>query len=553
MRISKKAREFWHSPLAGFDFWRDAGTAKFYPRLADWAINFFELELTLTNGEWRGLPFLLQPWQKQLVGHLFGWLRPDGTRRFRKLFLYVPRKNGKTELAAGLGLIFFVADNEPGAEVYNGALTITQAKILRNKIRTMIRSNPYLSERLSVPKGQHNTTISDPDTESILQVLAANEESTQGFNAHCAIVDELHTLPDGGFPGALAESMGTRRQPMMIEITTAADAGDNYCNQELDYAEQVRDGRVSDPELMPIIFRATDKDDPSDPAVWRKCNPSIGTTIKESFYHQQYKRMSKTAIGLARFKKYFLNLPTLQNKAWIDVEFWNACKADFPLSEMENKRCYMAIDRSNVSDISAIGLFFPDEMAYHCEFIVPRETAENNIAYSQWAKSGLIRISEFSAIRDDELFELAADLKQRYNVVGMLYDPWRMASLAEWISKRPMRPGYDDGKDPHGFGLGIPSVPVAQSYKELTGIVSAVEIAVKNKTLRHFGNPVLQWMIQNARTESDSKENVKIVKESKGSPKKIDGVITLLMSYKPVIVKDLFQVSVYETLGGLRE
>ena len=91
MRISKKAREFWHSPLAGFDFWRDAGTAKFYPRLADWAINFFERELTLTNGEWRGLPFLLQPWQKQLVGHLFGWLRPDGTRRFRKLFLYVPR------------------------------------------------------------------------------------------------------------------------------------------------------------------------------------------------------------------------------------------------------------------------------------------------------------------------------------------------------------------------------------------------------------------------------------------------------------------------------
>ena len=115
------------------------------------------------------------------------------------------------------------------------------------------------------------------------------------------------------------------------------------------------------------------------------------------------------------------------------------------------------------------------------------------------------------------------------------------------------RSGYDDGKDPHGFGLGIPAVPVAQSYKELSGIVSAVEIAVKNKTLRHFGNPVLQWMIQNARTESDSKENVKIVKESKGSPKKIDGVITLLMAYKPVIVKDLFQVSVYETLGGLRE
>ena len=108
-------RAFWKKPLAGFDFWAAPDGARFYPALAEWAVEFFPRELTFTTGRWAGLPFELQPWQQQLVGHAFGWLRPDGTRRFRRIFLYIPRKNGKTELAAGIGIILFCADDDPAA------------------------------------------------------------------------------------------------------------------------------------------------------------------------------------------------------------------------------------------------------------------------------------------------------------------------------------------------------------------------------------------------------------------------------------------------------
>lgn len=531
--MSPKGRlKFWKLPLAGFDFWRDTGNSKFYPHIAEWACNYIEENLSFTTGEFAGKPFILEPWQRQLIGHLFGWINPDGTRRFRKLFLYIPRKNGKTELAAALGTMFFIADDEPTAEVYCGALTVKQANIFFKNVKSMIRRNPLLADRVKPPKGRTARALFDDITESSLHVLAADEDSTQGFNPHCAVIDEVHTLKDGSFPGALEEGMGSRRQPMLIMITTAADAGDNFCNSELDYAEKVRDNLTSDPSYMPIVFKAGEKDDPGKLETWKKANPNLDVSIKISFLERQYRKMSKTATGLARFKKYFLNLPTLKNSAWINIETWKECKAPFAEDQLLGQRCIISVDRSSVNDLSAVGMFFPDLQAYTCKFIVPRETAEENIAYDQWAKTGLINISEFSAIRDEELLELVDDIFLKYKIEKMTFDPWRMQRLADQI------------KEKHKIEV----QPVAQSFKELSSVINDLEIAIRNKTLRHFSNPILEWMMLNVRVEKDHKENVKLVKENKDSPKKIDGVVAMVMAYKGAQAPAA-PVSVYESQG----
>ncbi|MBS1372070.1 MAG: terminase large subunit [Lentisphaeria bacterium] len=527
----RRRGSFWKRSLAGFDFWADTGESQFFPALAEWAVDFFPRELTFTTGRWAGQPFELQEWQQQLVGHLFGWLRPDGTRRFRRALVYVPRKNGKTELAAGIALILFCADDEPTAEVYCGASTVNQGNILYRKAKKMVRNNPRLNARIKPPKGRTNRTLFDEETDSILQVLPADEESAQGFNAHAGVVDELHTQRDGGFSGALAESMGARRQPLLLEITTAADPGENYCNSELDYAVQVLQRKISDPSFLPVIFRAEESDDPGDPVTWRKANPSIGVTEPESFYRDNFRKMSRTASGLARFKKYFLNCQTPLNAAWIEPAFWDACRADFPLESLEGQSCCMAVDRSSVSDISAVGMLFPERCAFHCEFIVPRATAEENIIYEQWAKQGLIRISESAAITDEELFDLIAEQHGRFRVESMSYDPWRMAALAQWLSRLPDPDAEAAGRFTDS-GLGLKCIPVGQNFREMSEPTNKLEILIRTGKFRHFGNPVLGWMFRNVRVAKDHKENIKLVKETPNSPKKIDGIITAVMASK---------------------
>lgn len=510
-------KAFWKKPLAGFDFWRDPGDAKFYPDVAEWACSFFAENLTLTTAEWTGFPFILQPWQQQLVGHLFGWLRPDGTRRFRKLFLYVPRKNGKTELAAGLGTIFLVADDEPSAEVYCGALTIPQANIFFQKTKKMVKASRTLADRLNPPRGRTNRTLFDEATGSLLMVLASDGDAAQGFNCSCAVIDEVHTLPDGSFPGALQESMGSRRQPMMILITTAADAGDGYCNAELDYCERVLAGTIKDQTLMPILFRAQPGDDPGSPATWRKCNPSLGVTVKEHFYIEQWNKMQHTASGIARFKRYFLNCQTAKVTSWLNDEYFvKTTTAESP-PDLADLPCIVAVDRALVSDITALVCYWPEVRYFEAHFIVPRATVDDNMGYDQWAKSGLIRVSEFDAISDDEVFDLIAEMKQKYNVVKCGYDPWRMTGVSRRVSA------------PEPDGLSIEAVVVKQSFMELSAPINELEIMFRNGTIRHGGNPIVRWMFGNCRVERDHKDNIKLVKETKNSSKKIDAIICLVM------------------------
>ena len=529
--------QIWREKLAGFDPWRNTGGALFYPRLAKWACDWFPENLVHFEGEWAGRPFELLPWQKQLIGHLFGWLMPDGTRRFRTLFLYVPRKNGKTTLAGGIGCFSFTEDAEPGAQIYIGAKTREQAGILYDHATTMLTAGCIERNGLTIPKGRLSRQMFCEENHSVLRAVSRDAGSMQGYNVHTGIIDELHVQPDRKLIEAFKKGMIARRQPLMIYLTTAAEEGENPCNDELLIAEQVRDGVIENPSYFPVIFAAPENADPGDEALWRAVNPSIGYATKIENIRQEWSEIQGSIEKLASFKRYVLNMKTKSSRAWVDLNYWDASGngAEITPDALAGRECFAGIDLSSTNDITAIVLYFPAERAVLCWFFVPRETAKKKIEYDFWKSKGFVDVAGGDCIDDNEVEKRVRELAEKYQIKQVAYDPHGMAHMARRLAE-----------------AGLDMQPFRQGLLSMNEPTKETEKMVLRGELVHFGNPVLRWMISNARTMEDNNGCVRIAKESKMSPRKVDGVVAMIMAIGQWIKSEISEEktkSVYEERG----
>ena len=250
------------------------------------AIAFFEAALVHVKGEWAHERFRLQPWQRQIGGDLFGWKRCDGTRRYRKAYIEVPRKNGKSTIAAGIALYLLFADGEYGADVYSAAADREQAAIVFETAKQMVELSPLLRKRAELFK----RSIFCAETMSSYKVLSADAYTKHGLNPHGIIFDELHAQPNRELWDVLNTGMGARRQPLMVMITTAGYDRTSICWEQREYARGVQEGRFEDPSFYTFIAAADETDDWLDPAVWEKVNPNLGVTIKREYLETEAKR-----------------------------------------------------------------------------------------------------------------------------------------------------------------------------------------------------------------------------------------------------------------------
>lgn len=251
-------------------FWFDQAAA-------DRAVSFFEVCLTHTKGEWAGQPLKLSDWQAdRIIRPLFGWKRADGTRRYRTAYVQIPRKAGKSTLAAGIALYLLMADGEPGAEVYSAAADRDQAAIVFEMAKGMADASKPLRSRLQPFK----RALIMPSTASSYKVLSSEAYTKHGLNAHGIVVDEVHALPDRELWDVLTTSTGARRQPLTVAITTAGYDRHSLCYELYDYGCKVRDGIISAPTFLPVIYEAGADDDWKEPATWRKAHPGLGRVIK---------------------------------------------------------------------------------------------------------------------------------------------------------------------------------------------------------------------------------------------------------------------------------
>lgn len=497
----------------------------FDERAADAACRFFERVLRHTKGEWGGQAFVLADWQRdKVVRPLFGWKRADGTRRYRKLYLEVPRKNGKSSLAAAIALYLLYADlgpdgrPEPVAEIYAAAADREQAAIVFDEAKRMVEDAPILAREADV----YRRAIVVRRTRSTFKVLSADAFTKHGLNAHGVIFDELHAQPTPDLWEVLKTSFGSRRQPLMVEITTAGYDRESICWREHEEARRVAEGLERRDDLLALIFGADEKDDWTDPAVWAKANPNLGVSVKLDFLQSECDAALLTPAYQNVFRRLYLDQWTQQVSRWIPMVEWGKCgQVALDPAELAGRTCYGGLDVASSTDLAAFALVFPpveENEPYQvlCWFWCPKESIierarRDRVPYDAWTRDGLVQATEGNVIDYKTMLRDIEALNERYAVEEIAFDRWG----ANEISQDLQAAGFT--VIPFGQGMASMSAP----SKEFLRLVLSGRLA-------HGGNEVLTWMADNVTAIQDAAGNVKPDKSK--STGRIDGIVASIMA-----------------------
>jgi len=497
---------------------------RFDPAAALYAINFFPL-LRHTKGEWAGQPFVLEPWQEFIVGSLFGWLRGDGTRRFRIAYIEIPRKNGKTTLAAGIALYMLVADGEPGAEVYSAATKRDQAKIVFNQAKAMAR-RPF-GKRLEIKLH----AIADHKTESFFVPLSADATTLDGLNPHCDIQDELHAHKNRDVVDVLETATGARREPLSFAITTAGFDRHSICWERHQYSEQVLEGlyrNAAADAWFAYIATIDEGDDWKDPACWAKANPSFGLSVKPDDLQRKCEKAIASPAAQNTFRQKHLDEWTEQATRWLDMAKW--AKGGAPISEaaLIGRDCFIGLDLASSSDLCAGMLVFPPVAAREpwkvlSRFWCPEEnilkrSETDRVPYTVWRDQGHLTATPGDTTDFRFIEKQIREDAERFNVREVAYDRFLAEQLVQNL--------IDDG---------ITMVPFGQNIGNITGPAKALE-RMYGPNFHHGDHPVLNWNAANVAVKRDENNNIK--PDKKRSREKIDGIVAVIMALGRAVVHD---------------
>ena len=498
---------------------------------------FFREFLCHSKGEWAGQPFELLPWQwDDVVKPLFGWKRADGTRRYRKAYIEVPKKNGKSTLAAGLSLYLLIADGEVGAEVYSAGADREQAGIIYREAASMDRASKELADH--VDPIDSTKRLAFPRTGSFYRALSRESGSNEGLNIHGLAFDELHAQKNRDLWDTLTYGGASRRQSLAFAITTAGFDRHSICWEQREYAEQVLDGRIPDWTFFPYIAAAADDDDWTDPAVWAKANPSMGVTVKQEELAEACREAQASPRKENSFKRYRLNIWTEQDVRFLQMSEWDACAGDIDPESLLGRPCYAGLDLASTRDLNAFVLFFPDDdNAVLPFFWTPEDTARererrDKVPYLTWAKAGLIELTPGNVTDYDRIRVRVNEIGEQYDIQEIPIDRWNSLQLQTQLD--------DDGFTVIPFGQGM--VSMSAPTKEFERLVLAHRLA-------HGGHPVLRWMAGNVSVKQDAAGNLKPDKEK--STEKIDGIVALIMAIGRSMVRKEGSGNVYDERGLL--
>lgn len=506
---------------------------------ADRVCRFFEQVLRHTQGRHAGRPFVLQPWQRKLLRQLFGWKRKsDGARRYRRVFIEIPRKQGKSTLASGIALYLLAADGEPGALVYSAAADKEQAKIVFKQAQQFIEKSDVLVDELEVVKNEIRLRS---DSGSTYTVLSADVKNKHGQNPHGIIFDELHVQPNRNLFDVLWTGLGARLQPMFVMITTAGDDVYSICYEQYEYARQVRDGVIQDDEYFVYIAEAPADADWTDPAVWRLANPSLGVTVPEEYLAAECRRAQASPAAQNRFRRLHLNQWVKQAVRWMDLAAWDACAT--PLPDLTGRACYLGLDMATTTDVAAWVALYPPVEEGEPWWIQPRfyvpaanldERGERNRApYATWVRQGHLIATEGNVIDYATIERDMLEFATSHTVLQVGADSWNAQQMAQNLQ-----------------AAGLEFWAVRQRYSELSPATKQLEILVLSGQVGHGGHPVMRWMVDNVSVTRDAADNIKPDKAK--SRNKIDGVIATVNALSRAMVAAPAQTeSVYSSRGLL--
>lgn len=505
---------------------------RFDDAAAEWAINFFSI-LPHIKGEWASDAgrITLAPWQAFIIGSLFGWKRSDGTRRFRTAYIEVARKNGKSTLMAGLGLLLAFFDDEPGAEVYAAATKRDQAKIVWGDARAMVTRTPQLKSRIKAYVGNLHQSA----TASKFEPLGADADSMDGLNIHGAIVDELHAHPTRAIVDVLETATGARRQPLITYITTAGFDRHSVCWSHHDYSVKVLEGVFDDDTWFGFVASLDEGDDWRDPAVWVKANPNLGVSVKLDDLERKAARAQQVPSEQQEFRRKHCNEWTESETRWLDLAAWDRGAGPVDEAALVGRVCYGGLDLSSTTDLTALVLVFPDGLGGYdvlCRTWVPaenlRKRAERDrVPYPLWRDQGYITATDGNVVDYDAVEAAVMELAERYDLRELAIDRWNSTGTQTRLDANR-----------------ITVVPFGQGFASMTAPTKEVERLVLEGDLRHGGHPVLRWAASNVVVQMDPSGNLKPAKDK--STERIDPIVALVMAVGRAMVH---LDSVYDTRG----
>lgn len=492
---------------------------EFRKPLADRAINFYPRYLKHIEGPLAGQPFELAPFQKQrIIGPVFGTVHPDtGLRRYRTVFIFLPRKNGKSSLAAGIGVQLVFIDGERRAQVYACATDFAQAGYVFEPARLMVQGSRKLRQRSRVL----SRSIVVKADGSFFKAISAQPK--HGANVHAAIVDELHQHK-GDFQGSLLEAMvtgrGARLQPLVVMITTAGFDRNSICGAEYEYACKVRDGVFEDDTYLPVIFEAPEDTDPADPATWALANPNLGTSVQLDFLESEWKRAQQSPAQLNSFRRLYLNQWTEQETKWIPRDAWAACaEPDWPAdADLRDVDCGAGLDLSSREDVSSLvlawrlrGRVFLRAWHWIPEYTATRRSLEDRVPYDKWAADGHMTLTPGRTVDYNFIEAKLLELGEQFRIVELAYDPWQAMDLANRLEQG-----------------GLDLVEHRQGWGSMAGPVAEFQRLWISGELAHQGDPVMTWMADNVAVREDPAGNLKPDKGRSGD--RIDGIVAAIMA-----------------------
>ena len=492
----------------------------FNPNYAQMVINLFA-NLKHYKGEYAGKPLILEPWQQAIMWVVYGWRlkHANGPRRFTHVYLEIPKKNGKTTMLGGIGTLHFAFDGESGAEVYTAATKRDQAKLCFNDIKAFIENNPSLKKEFGI----HTNTIFWEKTNSKIVPLSKESNTADGFNPSCAIVDELHRHSDSSMVNLLSNSMGTRLQPIIWEITTAGSNKQSVCYKHRQYTEAVNTNKFEDDRWFGLVYTLDENDDWRDPASWIKANPNLGTGKSYQYLADLVNKAVNDSSNENDVKRYHFNIWVGAEEKWISEEKWNQGNKEISEEDLQSVEVevYGGLDLASTRDFNALTLTFINSfegwMHQKYYFWCPKDRIDDrvekqNMDFHQWVRKGYLReipgnVADANILADD-----IRAICLKYNVKSLAYDKYlalhgTIQTLAE---------------------AGIEVVEQRQDIMSMSYPTKELEKLIISNKLSHEDNPVMSWMMGNVLIVKDANENMKIHKGK--SIEKVDGPVSAVMS-----------------------
>lgn len=491
------------------------------------AIDFIEVYCKHSKGSMGGKPFLLELWQKALISAMFGIVdKIDGTRKYQEVILIVGRKNGKSTLAAAIGLYLMIADGELGPEIYATATKRDQAKIIWLEAKKMVQKSPALRKRIKTLVAEINSDLND----SIFKPLGRDSDTLDGLNVHGGLFDEVHAWKDMNLYDVIVDGTSSRENPMIFTTSTAGTVRESVFDRLYDESEMVING-YSDPDgyvnerLLPVIYELDDRKEWVNPKAWKKANPGLGTIKKIDSLKAKVDKAKVNSMLVKNLVCKDFNIRETNGEAWLTFDQLNN-QEKFDIKELQPRYGIGGVDLASTTDLTAATVIFMiknddkiyvEQMYWLPEDLLEKRVTEDKVPYDLWLEQGLLRTTPGNKVHYKFVVDWFVEMQEEKDIyipwIG--YDSWSATYFVEEMKNYFGEQAMD---------------PVIQGKKTLSSPMKSLGADLESKRIVYNNHPILKWNLTNVAVDVDKNNNIQPMKTS-NQKKRIDGFASLLDAY----------------------